>query len=125
MSSGNRIPARARERVYDRANGLCEVCGKYAPGADIHHRLAKGMGGTSNTAIHDPSNLLAVCGWGNTSGCHGDIHGNAAYSKAMGWIVSRFTPYAPSRIPVRLWDGMWWLNDDGTRIRATSDEVIQ
>lgn len=119
------IPQKNRERVYARAKGMCEVCGKFAPGADIHHRLAKGMGGTSNKDIHDPSNLIAVCGWGNTSGCHGDIHGNASYAKAMGWIVSKFTPYTPLQIPVRLWDGMWWLNNDGTRTRAVSDEVRQ
>ena len=119
------IPQQTRERVYARANGRCEVCGKYAPGADIHHRRAKGMGGTSNKAIHDPSNLIAVCGWGNTSGCHGDIHGNAAHAKAMGWIVSRFTPHQSWEVPVRLWDGMFWLADDGTRSRATSPEVRQ
>lgn len=125
MSAGNSIPPRTREKVYARANGVCEVCGKYAPGADIHHRLAKGMGGTSNKRIHDPSNLLAVCGWGNTSGCHGDIHGTADYAKAMGWIVSRFTPHSPAEVPVRLWDGMFWLDDDGTRRRATDEEVRQ
>ena len=125
MSTGNQVPQRTKERVRARADGRCEVCGKYAPGADIHHRLAKGMGGTSNKRIHDPSNLLAVCGFGNTSGCHGDIHGRADYSKAMGWIVSRFTPHQPAEIPVRLWDGMFWLDDDGGRERATAEDVQQ
>lgn len=123
MSAGNQVPQRTKEVVRERAGGRCEVCGKYAPGADIHHRLSKGMGGTSNKAIHDASNLLAVCGWGNTSGCHGDIHGNGSFAKAMGHTVSRHTRYSPLQIPVRMFDGMWWLNDDGTRTAAVGDEV--
>ena len=122
MSAGNGIPPRTREKVYARANGVCEVCGKYAPGAEIHHRRIRGAGGTKDPSIHNVEALIAVCGWGNTSGCHGDIHGNASYSKAMGWIVSRFTPYAPDQIPVRLWDGMFWLNPDGTRTRAEVED---
>ena len=119
------VPQRTKEKVRDRADGKCEVCGKYDPGCNFHHRRAKGMGGTRNPRIHDAQNLIFACGLGNTSGCHGDIHGNPAYSKAMGWIVSRFSPYEPEQVPVRLWDGMFWLNPDGTRTRAVSDEVRQ
>ena len=119
------IPQQTRERVYARANGRCEVCGKYAPGADIHHRRIRGMGGTKDPNVHNIEGLIAVCGWGNTSGCHGDIHGNAAYAKAMGWLISRFTPYPAEEVPVRMWDGMFLLSTDGTRERVTSPEVRQ
>lgn len=125
MSAGNGIPPRTREKVYARANGVCEVCGKYAPGAEIHHRMLRGMGGSKKPNIHNVESLIAVCGWGNTSGCHGDIHGNTDYSKAMGWIISRFSPYEPEQVPVRMWDGMFWLNLDGTRRRATDEEGRQ
>lgn len=97
---------------------LCESCGTYLPSGNFHHRAAKGMGGSGREWIHDPSNLLYLCGMGNVDGCHGRAHQVPEFAMALGLIVSRFSPYVPGEIPVRLHDGMWWLNSDGSRTRA-------
>jgi len=57
---------------------LCCICGRVATNA--HHLIPKGMGGGS-TSVLTPSGqrlyspLIAVCGIGNTSGCHKRFHG--------------------------------------------------
>jgi hypothetical protein len=63
-----RMPQAVRDAVAERSGGTCESCGE-APAHDIHHRKYLSRGGT-----HDVSNLLHLCGLGNTSGCHGKAH---------------------------------------------------
>lgn len=54
---------RYRERIRDRANGICEVCGKKSEQTlDLHHKDF----GKDN---HDPDNLLVVC-----RPCHKRLH---------------------------------------------------
>lgn len=62
------IPQAVRDVVRKRSGGICESCG-VAPATEMHHRLYRSRGG-----LHTASNLLDVCGWGNTSGCHGRAH---------------------------------------------------
>lgn len=79
--------------VLTRAGGCCERCGTgLGPvrGVDysLHHRLARGMGGTRRAGINRPSNLLAVCGHG-TSGCHGWVESHRVEAYVAGWLVRR------------------------------------
>lgn len=60
----------------------CAVCGRLA--ANAHHHPPKGMGGgsfelpTPRGAVILRPPLIAVCGFGNASGCHGLLHSGAA-----------------------------------------------
>lgn len=89
---------------------LCEVCG-VALGVNTHHRQPRGMGGSREEHINTASNLLWVCGHGNTSGCHGLIENGREHAKDVGWLVPR--PTKPIDVPV-LWRGVnAYLDDDG------------
>lgn len=74
----------ARERVYARSAGRCEiripgVCFGY--GSNFHHRQNK-----SQLGKWHPSNGLHLCGSGST-GCHGWVTEHPADSARMGWTV--------------------------------------
>ena len=99
-----------------RANYRCEICGGSLMGMDgmsIHHRKPRGMGGTVDIRINNPSNLMAICGSG-TTGCHGwlESHREDAYIK--GWLVHRNDD--PANIPVVIDGGvrnrLVFLTDD-------------
>lgn len=104
------VSARDWRIVLDRAGGMCEVCGA-APASNVHHRRGRGMGGTRR-AIHSPAWLLAVCGMGNTSGCHGRIEGDRTEAEANGWAVG-WQVEDVSTVPVRLAVGLVLLDDEG------------
>ena len=61
-------------------DALCAICGRLATNA--HHIVPKGMGGGSailsvpykEGAYKLRSPLMAVCGMGNSSGCHRKLH---------------------------------------------------
>lgn len=102
--------------VMMRANYRCEICGGSLMGVDgmsIHHRKPRGMGGTIDVAINNPSNLMAICGSG-TTGCHGwlESHREVAYEK--GWLVHRYDD--PAKVPAELDQGVrkatLFLTDD-------------
>lgn len=63
------IPQRVRSAVHERAQDRCEGCGRFAP-LELHHRKFRSRGGK-----HTVENLIALCGWGNHTGCHGMAHG--------------------------------------------------
>jgi hypothetical protein len=80
--------------VMDRDQGCCVVCGKVLFGYrgrewSIHHRRAKGMGGTRRPDTNEPQNLISVCGGGNNSGCHGTIHRHPKDAVVMGWTIPK------------------------------------
>lgn len=91
------LPQWVREAVYLRSGDRCEVAATNAcrarggwfdgvDGRSLHHRRPRRMGGTRAIDIHDPANLLAVCGNG-TRGCHGWIESNRLAAKENGWLL--------------------------------------
>ncbi|PRI10943.1 hypothetical protein B4915_08650 [Leucobacter massiliensis] len=99
------MPAATVEKLEDRSGGMCEAgCGR--PATNIHHRRFLGRGGRHNLA-----NLLALCGSGNHTGCHGKAHqGNPP----DGWAISRHERRHESEVPfVDLGGRSWWLDDEG------------
>lgn len=105
------VTERDRAIVLDRSGGMCEVCGA-ARATNVHHRRGRGMGGTRR-AIHSPAWLLAVCGQGNTSGCHGRIEGDRTAAEANGWALPWSVEDATAA-PVRLaLYGLVLLDDEG------------
>jgi len=103
-----------RDTTFARANGACEIrvegwCQGRA--REFQHRLPTGRGG-----LWVPSNGLAVCGHGNTDGCHGFIHQNPNVAVKNGWTIP--TGIDPALKPALVW--MWvhfqaraLLDDDG------------
>lgn len=104
------VTPKDRATVLERCGGMCEVCGE-RPASNLHHRRSRGMGGTRR-AIHSPAWLIAVCGHGNTSGCHGRIESSRPASEAAGWLLAPRDH--PSTKPARLAVGVVILLDDGS-----------
>lgn len=103
-----------REIVRRRAKGICERCGSRR-GTNVHHRIPRGMGGSSNEYINRPGNLVYLCGSG-TTGCHGWIESHRAEARESGWLVSRFSSLTPDAVPLVDWCGNRFLIDnDGGR----------
>ncbi len=114
--------ATARDIVWARAGGRCEVCAGPLAGAlgfSIHHRLPRRMGGSRRPELNTPANLLAVCGSG-TTGCHGRIESNRTRAYEDGLLLR--ADQAPTDVPAMLadpnhpshWPRLVWLHDDGT-----------
>lgn len=66
----------------------CVRCGvdTQATGGSRHHRIPRGMGGTSNPAVHTVANIILLCGTGTTK-CHGWVHAHPLEAKDNGWSV--------------------------------------
>lgn len=93
------MPQWVREAVYARSGGRCEVgateaCrarGGWFDGVDgrsIHHRRPRRLGGSRALDIHDPANLLAVCGVGALGGCHAHIESHRTEAYENGWLLA-------------------------------------
>src|SRR5690348_15468566 len=72
------VPTANSTMVKVRSGGSCEGC-EVETATEIHHRKFRSRGGG-----HEVSNLLHLCGWGNTSGCHGKAHSADA---PQGWAI--------------------------------------
>jgi 5-methylcytosine-specific restriction protein A len=101
---------KAQQAVKARAGMRCEKCGRSTKwvGAEIHHRLPRGRGGTSEAYINSPSNLLNLC-----LPCHADIESNREEAKAQGWLLPRNNPdIDPTTEPILTHEFGWVLLDD-------------
>lgn len=101
-----------RELVWTRSGGRCERCGTALTGmVSLHHRRARGAGGSRDAATNSPSNLLYLCGSG-VNGCHGWIESFRLMSYGSGWLVHSWDD--PARVPVDVHGrGPVLLTDDG------------
>jgi hypothetical protein len=98
-----------RAAVKFRANGRCEWCGIGIDRPEIHHRLFRSRGGG-----HGPENLVALCGWGNTTGCHGRAHTDAAAAEAAGMsIPGGGDPFLVPIASVMFGGLTMWIHADG------------
>jgi hypothetical protein len=64
---------RVKAIVDERDNWTCAACGESVWGRPYsrQHRVARGMGGTSNPRVNAPSNLVLLCGSATSpGGCH-------------------------------------------------------
>jgi DNA-binding CsgD family transcriptional regulator len=105
---------KAQQVVKVRAGMRCEKCGASTKwvGAEIHHRLPRGRGGTSDASINSPANLLNLC-----KPCHAGIESDREEAKASGWLLPRNNPdIDPSKEPLLCFDGWHTLDDHGGRL---------
>ncbi|MDG3012172.1 HNH endonuclease [Rhodococcus sp. D2-41] len=95
------------DALLARSGGDCEVIAGPAcllTAHQIHHRRARGMGGTKRDSTNFPSGLLHVC-WV----CHAHIESNRERALRAGWLVSQNDE--PAHVPVR-WRGRQVLLTD-------------
>lgn len=69
------------------------------------------MGGSRASGTSGASNCLVL-----HPGCHRDVESNRQRALDRGWLVSQYQ--SPAEIPVKRWDGLFLLADDGTLIPA-------
>lgn len=82
----------ARKQALARDGERCRRCAK--PATDVHHRKAKGMGGTCNTdTLYGLANLVSLC-----RDCHSWVHAHPWASYEAGWLVHSRDD--PAGIPV-------------------------
>ncbi|WP_437582701.1 HNH endonuclease [Paramicrobacterium sp. CJ85] len=93
------IPKKIRDAVHERSGGQCERCFSAGP-LELHHRKFRSRGGK-----HTVENLVALCGWGNHTGCHGLAHTDGT----GGWSVHSWDD--ERIIPVRDDLGRLWMLD--------------
>jgi hypothetical protein len=94
------IPAPIRKVVRERADGNCERCGRAAR-LELHHRQFLSRGGE-----HTVENIVALCGRGNHSGCHGWAHTEGIKATAAGYQIP--SKGNPVDVPIKTTLG-WWF----------------
>lgn len=112
----------ARELVFERCLGWCEMCGR-APAVDAHHRQPRGMGGVHGAAAkvaNSVPNLLGAC-----RPCHDRVDHDPTPARTRAWLVPH--PHIPAKYPAYLntVNGIGWylLLADGTYQWIDPDEV--
>lgn len=110
---------RSQQVVKSRARMACEKCGRDTSweGGQVHHRLPRGVGGSSDPAIHSPANLLLLC-----RPCHEWVESNRTAAYDAGWLVRRGST-APGAVPVllHLHDLPTYLTHDGRYSQEAPD----
>jgi hypothetical protein len=106
-----------RETVHTRDDITCQWCGlrvnPHHGRYSLQHRLARGMGGSSNSRINSPENLVFMCG-SATTGCHGHVESHPTEAAARGF---RLGPNdSPTDTPIIDYMGQaWFLYEAGHR----------
>lgn len=115
------FPVKVRMVIRRRADYRCEVCAKNlgaasAATAQIHHRRARGMGGSSDPMTRNVTNGLLVC-----HSCHARIESEREWALDRGFLVKQGT--SPATVSVRLWNAHpVLLTHDGGYGRVTTPE---
>lgn len=108
-----------RALVDARDGGRCVRCD--APANNRDHRRTRGSGGTTVEGINLPSNLLTLCGMGNTSGCHAWKDEHRADALRDGYALPLNGPQVDAQlVPVRTRRGWALFLNDGTRVRTAA-----
>ena len=97
-----------RRLLEKRSGGICELC-RSARATNVHHRLPRGMGGTTRN-IHTAEWLLHLCGSG-TTGCHGMIERDRERAYSNGWLLRQHEDAASTH--VRIFGAIVYLTPDG------------
>lgn len=95
------------DKVWERAEGSCEKCGRGLHRSDrgmswsVHHRRPRGAGGSSLAWVNQPANLLILCGHATTpDSCHQWTESNRADATAAGWLIPLNAKYKAVDMPL-------------------------
>lgn len=117
-------PSRTVCDLVDRRDGCrCLICGNDKAdgwsGQSRHHRL---MRSHPWPGLHEPQNLIRVCGSG-TTGCHGAIHADPGKAYRYGWLVHGWVD-DPGTVPILTHAHGWvYLLADGSMRPLTGAEL--
>lgn len=95
-----------RTAVEHRDRGVCLRCMGRSGGLQIHHRVARGMGGTSADWVNLTSNLVLLC-----ADCHRWVEDHPLEAYRSGWKI-RGRDTDPTTAPVRTRWGWVYLDND-------------
>jgi 5-methylcytosine-specific restriction protein A len=99
---------KTRELIRYRASGRCEKCGgMLKDGGQIHHRKARGMGGTKDLRSRSAANGLLM-----HAGCHAAVESNREEAYRRGWLVHSWQE--SDQVPVLRGHEWLYLRDDGS-----------
>jgi hypothetical protein len=101
------------QKYLDR-DKACPCCGKTGDELIPQHRQNRGMGGSK--LRNNPANIIVFCSIGN-----GLMESNSTFAslaRDYGWKLT--AGQDPTKVPVRLWDGWFLLNDNYER--ASTDK---
>jgi hypothetical protein len=101
------------DKVLERANNHCEVCGSGGDNFALHHRKLKSRGGKDEV-----SNLIAVHHECHNLGTN-SIHLNPKRATENGWIVPGWAE--PSEFPLLMADGSKVLLDNEGNYEVIKD----
>lgn len=108
--------------VARRQNYRCAVCGRDLLDAWVRHSFHhRHMRSHPMPDLHEPHNLLLVCGSG-TEGCHHRIHANPEWAYRMGYLVHMENEHPENRQYYDKRRGWLYLNPDGTDRPAPEPE---
>lgn len=102
---------KVRDKIFERAQGRCELCGSPLTRVQIHHRRPRGMGGTKDEVSGSASNGLAI-----HPHCHTQVESNRETALNNGWLVPQGID--PETVPVKLWDGWSTLSRTGAVLKS-------
>ena len=99
--------AAMRAAILRRSGGVCERCHARG-GVDVHHRRARGAGGSTAPCINGPANLVHLC-----RPCHEWVEANFTDAYKAGWKLSLHAdPADANRCALVDVDGTHWRLDD-------------
>ena len=92
-------------RIIRRDQTRCAWCGNGVRGRrgvdwSIHHRRARGMGGSRVAWVNEAANGVVVCGNG-TQGCHSEIESQKALAIELGFTVGATWRFASNEVPIK------------------------
>ena len=95
-----------RAGILGSAFGKCAKCGSTATQA--HHRLPRGMGGTSDHLVGEACNGIPLCTY-----CHGWVESHRDLSRdKYGWLITNITDTGRP----------WWAQPWNTWLRWTLED---
>lgn len=113
--------ARTVRVVRERDDWRCVRCAAVGL-LSTQHRIARGMGGSSDPRINQPSNLITLCGSG-TTGDHGWVEAHPDLAKAVGLACPRWAD--PTGWGVWTRRGWLFLDNDGAVTEVDVDALPQ
>lgn len=108
---------KTRNVIRSRADNRCEMCGVRCDSGQIHHRQARGMGGSKDMESRSAANGLYL-----HERCHFTIERNRTEAYENGWLVHKWETSEDK--PVLMWDGWKTLGADGSLTAVVSPTVL-
>lgn len=102
-----------KRAVWERDGWACVwPLGRHDGGLDAHHRIGRGVGGSSDDAVvYGLDNIVALC-----RNHHDHAHGRGrAEAVRLGFVIPRAPAVAATSVPLVTATGHVWLLPDGGR----------